>query len=121
MDSDFYFENLKVFLNALASDGAQQRDYLNKLGSEGNKFIYLGPDELMMDFDDSLRLIDQFKEDASITEKAIKSMHTLDVYLEGMTGEKNEHLWTDEALFEAKEWEHVRFLAGRCLKGLSET
>ena len=120
MDSDFYLQNLKIFIQALASGGSEQRDYLNKLGSEGNKYIYLGPDELAMDFEDSLRLIDQFKEQAHISENAIKSMHTLDAYLEEISGEENLHLWTDEALFEAKEWEHVRFLARRCLKGLDE-
>lgn len=120
MDSDFYFQGLKGCIQNLTLDAVQQRDYLKKLFSQEDEYLKIWADELALEFDYYFTMIDQFKEDACIPEKAIKSMYSLDAYLDEISGEENELLWTDEALFEAKEWEHVRFLAGRCLKGLGE-
>lgn len=75
-------------------------------------------DELALNFDDDVRLVDSMVEDGELGGAAKAAAANLDRQLGNMSGEKNAHLWTPEALRTSPEWSELRRLAGHLLEAI---
>jgi hypothetical protein len=72
-------------------------------------------DGLALDFDHwCLRILTKFPGQLTFRQKAL--LNALDAYLDAMSGEGNEDLWTEEAIRRSREWEDVRQLARQALE-----
>jgi hypothetical protein len=86
----------------LALPAEDQVTYLRRLGS------WPSVDELALELHDVVVLLDQFVDSGWIREQDANAIKALDDLLTRMSGEQNEHLWTEHGLTTAVEWEEVR-------------
>jgi hypothetical protein len=86
----------------LALPAEDQVAYLRRLGS------WPSVDELALELDDVVELLGQFVASGWITEQDADAIRALDDLLGRMSGDQNEHLWTEHGLTTANEWEEVR-------------
>ena len=101
------FEYLRETLQALAAPADQQLARFPDLAVKA--------DELALDFDDALILVHQ----AGATTVSAEQRARLDdvhALLAAMSGEANEALWTERALYENAQWGAVRRAAARALQ-----
>lgn len=96
---------------------AKPQDQLAYLKSIGDQCMLM--DELALEFDDRLSSLRAFIAEGKVGEDAAHAIAALDRLLIGMSGEKNAHLWTREALTSSSEWAQVRRLAERALAALA--
>ncbi len=73
-------------------------------------------DELALNFDDDFRPFHSMVEDGEVSPATQVAAEQLDTQLQRMSGQKNAHLWTPEALRSAPEWLVVRRLASYLLE-----
>jgi hypothetical protein len=106
---------LTQFLRAtavLALPADSQKLWLSSLGLPGQP---LYADELAMEFDDGVRLLDQFVSSGWLKGAAADRLRVLDGLLTEMSGSENAELWTLEALESSPRWEAVRASARSAL------
>jgi hypothetical protein len=69
-------------------------------------------EEIALEFDNWAKAVPTFWE---LTSEQENRLFVLDEFLEEMSGEQNENLWTDQALFSDPHWNKVRLLAKKVL------
>jgi hypothetical protein len=99
----------------LAMPCSDQEEWLSSLGLPGEPRY---ADELALEFDDGIRLLDQFVRAGLINELAAELLRVLDGLLNAMSGPDNADLWTLESLRVSPRWEAVRASARAALLAL---
>lgn len=97
-------------LELLASRADEQEEYLRQLGTAPSA------DELAIEFSDALAI-----EKGLLEERVRTTALALDRYLESISGQENENLWSVDALHVSREWETVRQLAADLLNLMDES
>lgn len=100
---DSYRKELLKTISMLAQPWQKQKEYLNHLR--------VGVDELALEYDDLARLADVKRQAGELAENEYDVLRALDNLFNSMSGSKNTHLWTLDALRDRVEWEDVRCLA----------
>ena len=98
-------------IKLLAQSASQQLNYLNSIGAIDNV------DELALEFDDVF-IVMTSQSNTFLSEEQKKLICDLNLYLDAMSEEENEHLWTTNALLNSKEWAEVRRISKLCLAAL---
>ncbi|MDQ6777512.1 MAG: hypothetical protein M3071_15150 [Actinomycetota bacterium] len=110
MEPYFSQEGLRRTVERLAASPADQRDYLQRLGTLPSL------DELALELDDELQ-----RARGLGTHRGSASLEELEAHLTAMSSPANADLWRHEAL-DREEWARVRALAAAVLRELdSET
>ncbi|MCG8351118.1 MAG: hypothetical protein MI924_25390 [Chloroflexales bacterium] len=102
--SDFIPLLIKT-LRLLTRSADEQVCYLVNLGIKGNV------DELALEYDDVMRLAQDQLDLGQITRFQYDSMQRLDQQLDEMSSSDKAYLWTEKALYDAREWSEVRKMA----------
>ena len=107
-DIQHWRTELRRCLKNLAAPAVEQCDYLRALRT------YPCADELALELDDCPRHV-------GITSQAEHELiKRLDQLLISFSGQKNEDLWSAEALESADVWKQVRTLAAMCLQEMEK-
>lgn len=106
---------LRDALVALSLSAEGQLEHLRRLGPRG------GVDELALDYDGIAAAADDMREKAELTRVQGEAVLALNAYLKSMSGARNSHLWTHDALRTSKEWSDVRRMATLILGLLADS
>jgi hypothetical protein len=106
---DTFTQMLITSLKVLSSEAVDQLRYLRALGISGNI------DELALEFDDVASLAEVKYESHEMTKQQYKWVERLANQLDQMSGVQHKHLWTENALIKAPEWQKIRESAKACL------
>ena len=102
-----HLEELKWSLQALALSPPLQREQFPS-------FVCLA-DELALEFDHSWKTA---AGNHTFTPAQHSRLAELKAFLSGISGRQNAHLWTEQALSDAPEWEEIREYARQALASL---
>lgn len=107
---DFFKQQIRESLEALAAPADVQRDILRAMGPT------IPTDELALMFDDVARRTPEAVADGVLTEAAGQAIEAVYKLLTSMSGMVHAHLWSMEALTNEAVWSRVRELAAEAVR-----
>lgn len=114
MSDQKIFDMVKASVKLLAAPPAEQERWLAE-----NHFPV---DELALQLDDDIpACLPRLMQANLISPTAEETLRALDEALTSFSGPVNAVLWTEEALYDAEQWQHVRALARRALAQMGNT
>ena len=99
-------------LQLLAQPYGQQIDHLKEMG------VWPSADELALELDDVAPLLPEAVRKGEISSEVELAVRRVSDKLGEMSGKRNAHLWTPDALANSSQWENVRLLASEALRKL---